>query len=189
MTEMSHEERQSLAEQRIRGEFDSTLVDRIGRYVSATVHSIIPLDFFSSASAECKDMFVAGSFYGCITLCQSVAEGLSKFIAEKNSVRVGKGFSGRVHRLKESGLISDTATDAFLVVHGEDRNDFHHLNKEIEQDYRQLEARALECLNSLYVVESEVFAYEVEDGKIRPVQPKYWPSASENSLNVYVRFA
>lgn len=158
------------------------------RHLRAKVHDIIPHEFFSAASAECKEMYVTGCFYGCITLCQSVAEGLSKFLAEKNGVRVKNGFTARVGRLKQEGVISEVAADAFDTVHSEDRDAFHHLNNDVEQDHKKLEARALECLDALYTVESEVFAYDLQEGRIKPKNKKYWPRAGEDSLLVNVRF-
>ena len=158
------------------------------RHLRAKVHDIIPHEFFSATSAECKEMYVTGCFYGCITLCQSVAEGLSKFLAEKNNVRVRSGFTARVGRLKQEGVISDTAADAFRAVHSDDRDAFHHLNNDVEQDHGKLERRALECLDALYTVESEVFAYDLHEGRIKPKHEKYWPKEGEDSLLVNVRF-
>ena len=158
------------------------------RHLRAKVHNTIPHEFFSAASAECKEMYVTGCFYGCITLCQSVAEGLSKFLAEKNTLPVKTGFPERVGRLKNAGVISDAAAGAFDTVHGEDRNDFHHLNNNVEQDHEKLAARALECLDALYTVESEVFAYDLHEGRIKPRNEKYWPRKGEDSLHAYVPF-
>ena len=179
-----------IVEHVLRESFRATVACQVQRHMKAKVHNIIPLDFFSAASAECKDMYVAGSFYGCITLCQSVAEGLSKFLAEKNTVRLKEsgGFKPRVGRLKKADVISEVAANALDTIHGEDRNRFHHLNKEVEQDCRKLEERALECLDALYTVESEVFAYDVDDGRIKPKNKKYWPSEGEGTLSVDVRF-
>ena len=134
-------------------------------------------------------MYVTGSLYGCITLCQSVAEGLSKFLAKKNGVRVRFGFTARVERLKKEGVISDVAADAFDTVHRDDRKDFHHLNNDVEQDHEKLESRALECLDALYTVESEVFAYDLShEGRIKPKNEKYWRKEGEDSVLVNVRF-
>lgn len=174
-------------EQTLRDVFNATIDHQVERSLRARVHSIIPLAFFSAASTECKELYVTGRFYGCITLCQSVAEGLSKFLAEKNTMRVKKGFSDRVRRLKRAGFLSGTAANAFGTIHGRDRNDFHHLNKDIEQDYRKLEARAIECLNALHAVEAEVFAYDVYNGNIAPKNKKYWPSPDEGTVDVFVR--
>ena len=140
-------------------------------------------------SSEPGKMYVTGCFYGCITLCQSVAKGLSKFPVAKNSVRVKNGFTARVGRLKTEGVISELAANAFDSVHSDDRDAFHHLNNDIEQDQEKLERRALECLDALYTVESEVFAYDiVHEGRIKPKHEQYWPREGEDSLLVNVRF-
>ena len=140
-------------------------------------------------SSEPGKMYVTGCFYGCITLCQSVAKGLSKFPVAKNSVRVKNGFTARVGRLKTEGVISELDANAFDSVHSDDRDAFHHLNNDIEQDQEKLERRALECLDALYTVESEVFAYDiVHEGRIKPKHEQYWPREGEDSLLVNVRF-
>ncbi len=118
-------------------------------------------------------MFVNGQFIGCVTLCQSVAEGLSKFIAEVNSVPIKKDFQKRVRRLAQARILTDAARDALLSIHGNDRNDFHHMNKNGMTDLNDIEQRALECLEALFVVESEIFAFEVQDGAIAKKHPKY----------------
>ena len=187
MPEKRGDQEANLAEETLRDHFDLTIDRQVQRHIRAKVYGIIPLDFFSAASAECKNMYVAGSFYGCITLCQSVAEGLSKFLAEKNDIPVKKVFTDRIGRLSNDGVISDTAADAFNAVHGKDRNDFHHLNKDIEQDNQKLDERALECLDALFTVESEVFACDMPDGRIQPKNEKYWPSGGKGTLKVYVR--
>ena len=166
-----------LVEQFLRERFDATLDRQVRRYVRAKVHKIIPVDFYSAALGECQEMYVAGSFFGCITLCQSVAEGLSRFLAEKNTVPIRNGFICRITRLKNARVISESTAKAFKSVFGEDRNDFHHLNKNVEQDYETLEARSLQCLDALYAVRSEVFAYDIHDGRISAKNVKYWSSS------------
>ena len=194
----SSSERENRSEVQARSQVDAPRPDEwIGRreqyrqterHLRAKVHNTIPHDFFSAASAECKEMYVTGCFYGCITLCQSVAEGLSKFLAKKNTLPVKTGFTDRVGRLKNAGVISEVVADAFNIVHSEDRNNFHHLNNDVEQDHEKLAARALECLDALYTVESEVFAYDLHEGQIKPKNEIYWLKAGEDSVNAHVRF-
>ena len=171
-------------EEKLRADFEETIDERARRYERVKVHDIIPDEFFTGASLECRDMYVAGNFYGCITLCQSIVEGLSKLVAQGH--RHGDDFTNRVRKLWKRGWITDELADAFNAVHGKDRNDFHHLNRNVEQDARQLERRALECLNAIYSIESELFAYDLVDGKIVPKHPKYWP-AKDGQLSVYLR--
>jgi len=128
-------------------------------------------------------MFVAGSFYGCITLVQSVAEGLGKFLAEKNTIKVYNNHDKLIAELSNRGVISATAREAFKAIRGKDRNDFHHLNKRIPQDRDKLEKRAEGCMNSLYTIESEVFAYEHDGtGRIIMKHRKYWPPDDDRGM-------
>ncbi len=158
------------------------------RWLSSNLQQIIPDGFFSAASTECREMFVAGHFYGCISLCQAVAEGLSKMVTEVCQTKKGKDFTERVHRLLRQNLITKEVADAFLGIHGKDRDDFHHLNSNVEQDVRKLEERAFECLNALYEVERELFAHGYTDnGGIDPKHPKYWPKADAQSLRAFIR--
>jgi hypothetical protein len=182
-------------EQQLRNTFEAELAGRIDRYMRSRVHPVIPDGFFSAASTECRKLFVDGNYYGCITLSQSVAEGLAKFVADKSGVDVVGKHRNQINELQKNRAaptISNEAYAAFRQIIGrphEDRDDFHHLNADLEQDHYKLESRALECLESLFAIESEVFAFQiVEGGRLRPMQPKYWPKDGQQ-LSAYVRFA
>ena len=83
--------------------------------------------------------------------------------------------------------MSSAACEAAVSV-VTDRNDFHHLNKEVEQDFLKLEARAEECVNHLHTIESEVFAYSVDKpGKLSLRTPGYWPAGGEGLAQVNLR--
>lgn len=43
---------------------------RAARAGRTRVHGIIPQHFFSAASSECRELFIDGHFYGCISLAQ-----------------------------------------------------------------------------------------------------------------------
>jgi hypothetical protein len=156
------------------------------RATRTKVHGIIPYRYFSIASSECRHMFIYGQFYGCISLAQAVAEALARFVARHHQVRVAKDPRLMVARLRKANRISEQCSEAFLVIWGDDRNDFHHLNEDVELDYATLEARAEDCVSQLYVIESELFAYEVPDGGLRPLKPEYWPE-SGGTYGVFLR--
>ena len=72
----------------------------------------------------------------------------------------------------------------------EKRDDFHHLNKDVEQDHAKLESLAAECLGHLYTIESEVFAYSFSNERpcaLIPRTPSYWPTAGEGLVRVRLR--
>ena len=182
---MSPEEIESI----LRGQFQAELAGRIERYSKSRVHGVIPQGYFAPASSECRDLYVSGHFYGCITLCQTVAEGLAKFIAEKNGLPQVEEHIAQVNIIRKRRNpppISELASRAFRAIRGEDRNDFHHLDPEIEQDYIKLDARAFACLEALYRIESEVFAFDVENGKLRVAYERYWPQ-TEDAVKVELR--
>lgn len=175
-------------EDSLRQAFERTLAEKVARWQRVKMHQFIPYEFFSSASSECRDMFVDEHYYGCISVVQAVAEGLSRFVAEKNSMKPPGDFGERIALLERRGLISNKLADAFRQTHGNDRNDFHHLNKKVPQDRRKLEARAKECLSALYEIESDIFGYTFSDGSIVYNQPKYWPPQNaDGTVTVFVR--
>ena len=138
------------AERYLRERFEQTLPEQLNRYLRARVHQVIPHHFFSNPSAECRELLVAGHYYGCISLAQAVAEGLSTFLAAANRQRNVKDPKTRVNRLAAAGAISSASLDAFGRIWGEDRNDYHHLNPTVETDYARLQGRALDCIDALY---------------------------------------
>lgn len=196
-TNVTDEEWLELRKQHLRSGFELDFEDQVERLGKVAIRNQLPIQYFSFALVECRDMFVAGHYYGCITLCQSVAEGIAKFLIDKNpaefqaakvSTRIDGGPYTLANNLHRAGVISADSKAAFLRITGQDRNDFHHLNHQVPTDVKQLEARALECLAALNVVESEVFAYDVKEGVIFPKIPKYWQiSADGQTMSVYTR--
>jgi hypothetical protein len=103
-------------------------------------------------------------------------------------VRVSNDVEERLRRLHREGLLSDQALEAAIAVF-DGRNDFHHLNKDVLQEYQQLETRAEQCINYLHRIESEVFAYSFSDepGKLALKKPEYWPSDGPGLARVGIR--
>ena len=166
------------------------LAGRADRAARTHVHGIIPGEFFAAASSECRDTFIDGHYYACISLSQAVAEGLAHFIGGFHKVGARNNPSMRVERLRAKGVITDAALDAFGRIWGNDRNTFHHLNPDIPTDHQALEARAEECVNALLAIESEIFAFDIADGgKIAPKHPEYWPRTGPEQMKVFVRLS
>jgi len=176
------------AERYLRDRFEQTLPAQLDRYLQARVHEVIPHQFFSSASAECRQLFVAAHYYGCVSLAQSVAEGLCAFLARVNRQRILKHPKIRVERLATAGIISSASRDSFVTIWGDDRNDYHHLNPNVETDYARLQSRAASCIEALYVIEADVFAFDIQEGKITPRHRQYWPNVETGLTEVFLRF-
>ena len=162
------------------------LPHRFERAARVKLQQVIPHHWFSAAASECARMFIAGFFYGCITVAQAYIEALSKYLAEFHGLRVGKDTEERCRRLHKAGVISADALAAALSVFS-DRNDYHHLNKDVEQEYQKLSERAEECVNHLHTLESEVFAYTMGEGKVIVKEPKYWPPGGDGLIQGYLR--
>lgn len=196
-TNVTDEEWLELRRSHLRSGFDLDFDEQVERLGRVKIQNVLPIQYFSFALVECRDMFVAGHYYGCIGLCQSVAEGVAKFLIEQNaaefqaanvSMKLDGGAYTLSSNLHRAGVISEDARQAFLRVSGQDRNDYHHLNKKVPTDLKQLEQRAEECLAALNVIESEVFAYDYNEGKLVLKTPKYWPIASDGqTVSIFFR--
>lgn len=176
------------AERYLRDRFKQALPSQLDRYLRARVHEVIPHQFFSAASAECRELFVAAHYYGCVSLAQSVAEGLSAFLASANRQRQRKNPKVRVERLAAAGIISSASLDSFLAIWGKDRNDYHHLNPTVETDHARLQERAASCIEALYVIEADVFAFDIQEGKLMPRHRQYWQNVGTGLTEAFLRF-
>ena len=134
-------------------------------------------------------MFIDGHFYGCITLAQSVAEGILKFLSKKNGMNPKGDPPVLARKFSQKGVITADTEKAFKCIRGNDRNDLHHMNDTVCQDYRMLEARAEEVMSALLVVESDVFAHTTHEGMLVFKNAKYWPHDPHDGMGlVHVDF-
>lgn len=173
----------------MRARFEAGLPQRIRRASSVQLQQCIPAHWFAAAASECAEMYIAGFFYGAISVAQAYVEALSKYLAEHHRIPIRKDPCDRYRRLREKGIISENSLVAALAIF-DDRNDFHHLNKEVEQEFQKLEARAGHCINLLHTLESEIFAYSFTDkepGKVLLNKPEYWPSEGPELVRVHLR--
>jgi len=154
-------------------EFNSTLNDRVKRYLSIRRLKIVPLTDFSNISSECALLYRDGYYFACISLCQSVAESFSRFMCSKNYIRTKAKHETRVRRLKEEKKISEKAFNSFVTIH-ESRDDFHHFNPNVPTQKVELQEIALNVLAELCNIEKEVFESSIQNGAINPKNIKYW---------------
>ncbi|MBK8909104.1 MAG: hypothetical protein IPM60_14815 [Rhodospirillales bacterium] len=180
----------SMARQ-MRSSFEAELTQRLSRASQVRLQDVIPAHWFAAAASECASMYIAGFFYGSISVAQSYVEALSKFLAETHAkthnVSMGNNVEERWKRLHKKKVVSSAVCDAAVSMFA-DRNDFHHLNRQVEQDHRELEARARKCVNHLHTIESEVFAYSFDEpGKLTYHKPEYWPLCGRDMARVRLR--
>jgi hypothetical protein len=181
-------ERDQMLERDMRASFEASLPHRLRRASRVKLQNFIPAHWFAAAASECAGMYIAGFFYGAISVAQAYVEALSRFLAEHHRVRVLNDVEERCRRLHRGGFLSDQALNAAVVIL-EGRNNFHHLNREVPQDYQHLQTRAEQCINHLHTIESDIFAYSFSDepGKLVLKKPEYWPSGGPGLAQVGIR--
>ena len=173
-------------EKMMRASFEAGLSRRVERASRVKLQNIIPAHWFAAAASECASMYIAGFFYGAISVAQAYVEALSLYLAEIHKISVSRVVTDRWQKLYKSNVVSCAARDAAISVFAK-RNDFHHLNKQVEQNFQKLEQCAEGCVNHLYAIESEVFACSVDEGEITPRKPEYWPGGDPGLVRTNLR--
>lgn len=164
-----------------------TLEDRVERWCQVMPHDIIPNSHFAAVSMEAYELYRDGHFYGTISLSQSVAEALARFLCEKNNTEPDEQiYWNNIKKLKQLGTDDSLLKPLESIWQG--RNDYHHMNPAVETDRKALEALAKEKLQALQTIERIIFAYTTGEGKINPTYPQYWEmNTADNSMQVYLR--
>lgn len=170
-------------EDSLRQEYEATVEGRVKRYLQVKPHGVMARTYFAAVSAEVTLLFRDGHYYGCIALTQAVAEALVRFMCERNSFSPGKDFEKNVGKLATRRFITEDMKHAFLRI-WKKRDDYHHLNQNIEEDRRKLEQLALEKARLLAGIEREVFAYTNVDGRLSPKYPRYWKRSGSVFLRI-----
>lgn len=177
----------SATKEQMRSRFEASLPSRMERASRVKLQHFIPEHWFAAAASESVSMFIDGYFYGAISVAQAYIEALSRFLAEHHSVPVRKDVEERCRRLNDSGVITIAALNAAVAIMRH-RNDFHHLNKSVPADYSTLQTRAEDCINNLYTIETEIFAYSLhQPGQLVFHRPEYWPDAGVGMTSVRLR--
>ena len=165
---------QKLMEKSIKQEIEQTLSLRAQRYLKVKPHGIVPNTQFAPVSAECNLLFRDGHYYGCITLTQSVAEAIVRFLCQKNSWKPEKDFENNINKLLKRNFISKKLKNKFLEI-WKNRHDYHHLNTKIQVQRTKLEEISYEKVLLLKEIESEIFKFSFDkNGKFIPENKKYW---------------
>ena len=169
--------------------FEAGLPQAIERANELQFINLIPNHWFSRAVSESLKLYVNGHFYGVIVTSQAYIEALGKFLCKLNGQSASKNDTIKDwKKMNERGFAKDSSLASAEKIYA-GRNDFHHLNPTVENDYQKLKSLALDCLNNIFIIESEFFSYTYDNGKIVVANPKYWPkiSTSEDQIQVYIR--
>ena len=173
-------------EDSIKQEFNQSLSSRVNRYLKVKPHGVVPYTKFAPVSAESTYLFRDGHFYGSISLSQSVAEAIVKFLCQKNGWKPNKNYEENVLKLQSRNFISIELKDKFLKL-WQKRDDYHHLNSTIETDRKKLEKLAFEKINILREIESEIFKFSIVKGAIVPKNIKYWDLNEDGTVPVFLK--
>ena len=165
----------------------STISERVTRYLDLDFIKVTPNEHFASISAECILLYRDGYFFACIALCQAVAEAIVRDLCKTNRLRVTKSFETNIDRLCNQTKISSECKEALETI-WKDRPHYHHLNPEVPTERVKLQAIAKSKMIALGTAESEVFAHEWIDGRLKPRYPEYWPKTHNGLLNTFLRF-
>lgn len=150
-------------------------------------HPIIANHYFSPVSSECQLLFDNGYYYGCISLCQSVAEALARFMYEKwTGNPPAEKFGANIHKIKKADVQPDVSNLLEDIYGGQQRQDFHHLNRNIPTDREELRNIATGKINVLNKAESQIFKFEIIEGGLRPKYELYWEK-KDGAYNAFLR--
>lgn len=69
-----------------------------------------------------------------------------------------------------------------------DSNDYHHLNPKIPNERTKLKDIAKKKIVTLHTIETRVFEFSINNGKILPKYPKYWDVNKDGLAEVFLRF-
>lgn len=172
----------------IQDTFKQTLDQRVERYLEVQHQGIIGNHHFARASSECLEVYRDGYFISAVMVSQSVAEGIFRFILDRNGLSPDKDRPHMVAVLKDRGVISERCAEAFVRIWKSFRNDVHHMNPKVATIPIQFNDLAKRNLEDLAIIEREIFAVSGHNGKLVPVHPKYWDLKPDGTVPVFLRY-
>jgi hypothetical protein len=194
MTSMNPDQMQRLwVEQGLKDELKSTMEERIARLTEIAPEGLVAGHHFSAASAECIKLYRDGYFISAVMVSQAVNEGMIRFVAERNNISPQekgtnrtKGIPDLIDELEKADIVSGKCAEASRAICRSFRNDVHHMNPGVVKvPFRDMAKRNL---RGLMTIETEIFAAQfAPDGSIILRQPKYWTSASNGKVRVFLR--
>jgi len=172
-------------------DFNSSVDQRVGRYMEIGHQWIIGNHHFAVASAECINLYRDGHFIAAVMMSHSINEGIIVFVADRVKLLRDKDGGGTksiedlIAELEQNRTISKTCVDAARGIYESYRNDVHHMSPKVGSiDFPAL---ARENLKRLAIIESEIFGVDIVDGKINPHQPVFWDLNPDGTVSVFLR--
>lgn len=170
--------------QNLRSELESTIDQRVERYLEIDHQGIIGAHHFAKASSECLNLYRDGYFISAVMVSQAVNEGIIKFVAEKNGIE-RKEFLEWIDEFVKKDIISKKCAEATTRIWESFRNDVHHMNPKVASIPFQKLAKG--NLQDLAIIEKEIFGVNFKDGKLVPHHPQYWDVRNDGTAPVFLR--
>ena len=87
--------------------------------------------------------------------------------------------------VKDKNIISQDCLEASEQIRGSYRNDVHHMKPTVATiDFPKV---AKKNIQNLSVVEREIWDVNFDDGRLVPIQPKYWDINPDGTVPIYLR--
>ena len=166
--------------------FNSTLEQKVERYLEITHQKIIGNHHFANASSECIYLYSDGYFISVIILSQSVCEGIMNFIYERNKISNNVDRPEMLKIITDKNIVTKYLAKASLRIWKSFRNDYHHMNPKVGKLNHERIAR--NNIKDLAIIENEIFGFKLsESGRLKPNNPLYW-DGENNTVSAYLRF-
>ena len=195
--EKREEIRKIQVRQDLRSEFDSTIDQRVERYLEINHQEIIGNHHFAEASCECIKLYRDSFFMSVVMVSQAVNEGIVRFVAERNSITSylngekskTKSVPDMIDELEQKKVITNVCAEASRSICRSFRNNVHHMNPEIVENAPHFKMLAKRNIQDLAKIEKEIFdANFAPDGSLILGQPKYWDCNEDGNIAGYLRF-
>ena len=83
-------------------------------------------------------------------------------------------------------IITSECKIAFDKIH-EGRDDFHHMNENIETNRPELETKARLTVECLFLIEKAVFDHSFSKGILIPKHLQYWDISADGNTEAFIR--
>jgi hypothetical protein len=179
----------------IKSQCESSIDEKINRYLEIEHQGIISGHYFAPASSECIYLYRDGYFIGAVMMSHAINEGIIKFVAERNGIERSKSdgttngttktIEELIEEFREKNIFSTASGDASLSIWKSFRADIHHMNPTVAKlDFQQLAQKNLKCLS---FIEREIFDFKINSGAIVPTHPQYWDIKSDGTTTAFLR--
>jgi len=184
--------RMQQAKETIISDFNSSVDQRVDRYIEIGHQWIIGNHHFAAASSECINLYRDGHFIAAVMMSHSINEGIIMFVTDRVGLNENKNDGGAksiedlISELEQNATISKTCADAARGIYGSYRNDVHHMNPKVSGIDFPLLAR--ENIKRLAVIEGEIFGADItSDGKLKPRKIRFWDLNADGTVSAFLR--